>query len=129
MVQRSLVTILAAIGGVLVILGGIVGFLLSLGPQGLGLRFYGTFGALVMGTIAVVLGLVILVFSGYTHYRGVQRSVTGGIILFVLGVVTWVVVGDWVLVALGSFLTVLAGAVLVAQVMLASPGTRATLNS
>jgi len=129
MVQRSLVTFLAAFGGILVILGGIVGFLLSLGPEGFGPRFYGTFGALVMGTIAVVLGLVILAFSGYTHYRGVDRNVTGGLILLVLGIVTWVLVGDWVLVAVGSFLTVLAGLVLIAQVILASPNARATLNS
>jgi len=129
MAQRSLVTILAAVGGVLVILGGLIGFLLSLNPEGFGPRLEGAFGALLMGAVAVILGLIILAFSGYTHYRGVDRNVTGGLVLFVLGVVTWVVVGDWALVALGSFLTVLAGIVLVAQVMLASPGARTTLNS
>jgi hypothetical protein len=129
MVQRSLVTVLAAFGGILVILGGLVGFLLSLGPEGFGPRFEGAFGALVMGAVAVVFGLVILVFSGYTHFRGVDRNLTGGLILFVLGVVTWVAVGDWALVALGSFLTVLAGLVLVAQVMLADPLARANRAS
>ena len=129
MVRRSLVTLLAALGGILVILGGLVGFLLSLGPEGSGPGFEGAFGALVMGVVAVALGLVILVFSGYTHFRGVDRNLTGGLILFVLGVVTWVAVGDWALVALGSFLTVLAGLALVAQVMLADPLARANQAS
>lgn len=126
MVQRNLVTFLAAFGGILVILGGVLGFLLSLGPRGFGPRFEGAFGALVMGTVAVLFGLVILVFSGYTQYRGVDRSVTGGLVLFVLGAVTWVVVGEWVLVALGSFLTVLAGIVLMAQRMMTDPHVRPT---
>ncbi len=115
MAHRNVVTILAALGGILVVLGGILGFLLSLGAQGFGPRFEGGFGALLMGAIAVVLGLIILVFSGYTHYRGVERSLVGGLILIVLGVVTWVVVGDWILVALGAVRPVRAGLVLLAQ--------------
>jgi len=117
MVQRSLVTVLAALGGILVVLGGILGFLLSFGPGGYGPRFYGTIDALVLGTLAVIFGLVILVFSGYTHLRSVERSGTGSIVLIVLGILTWAIVGQWFLVAAGAFLTVVAGLVLLVQVV------------
>jgi len=124
MVQRSLVTVLAALGGILVILGGILGFLLSLGPDGFGVRSDdGALGALVWGVLAVILGAIILVFSGYTHYRGVERSLTGGVVLIVLGAVTWIIVGEWALIAAGAFLTVVAGLVLVAQMVMV-PGLR-----
>jgi hypothetical protein len=119
MFQRSLVTVLAAIGAVLVILGGVVGFLLSLAPgSDFGARGNGAFGALVYGVLAVIFGLIILAFSGYTHYRGVESNLTGGLLLVVLGVVTWIVVGGWVLVAAGSFLAVLAGLLLMLEVFL-----------
>jgi hypothetical protein len=125
MVQRSLVTFLAAFGGILVILGGILGFLLSLGPHGFGGRFDDGAGALLLGIAAVILGLVILVFSGYTHFSGVERSLTGGLILLVLGIVTWAIVGDWILVAVGSFLTVMAGLLLAAESLWSDSRVRA----
>jgi hypothetical protein len=115
---------LAALGGILVILGGILGFLLSFAPGGLGMRNQFEAGALVYGVLAVIFGLVIVVFSGYTHYRGVQRNLTGGVILIVLGAVTWIVVGGWVLVAVGSFLAVLSGFLLMAEVFSSSPNVR-----
>jgi hypothetical protein len=126
MVQRSLVTFLAALGGLLVILGGILGFLLSLGPHGFGDRFGDSGGALLFGILAVIFGLVILVFSGFTHFSGVERNMTGGLILAILGIVTWVVVGDWLLVAVGSFLAVLAGLVLIAEVLMSDSRIRVT---
>jgi hypothetical protein len=121
MVQRSLVTFLAAFGGILIILGGILGFLLSFGPERFGGVYNGVAGALLLGLIAVVFGLVILAYSGYTHIRGANHSLSGGIILVVLGAVTWIVVGGWLLVAVGSFLAVLAGLVLIAQIILSDP--------
>jgi len=126
MVQRSLVTVLAALGGILVILGGILGFLLSLGPRGFGPAYYGPVYAGVFGALAVILGAVILVYSGFTHIRGAERNLTGGVVLVVLGVVTWIVVGYWVLVAVGSFLAVVAGLVLLAEVLIADPQIRGT---
>ena len=126
MVQRSLVTVLAALGGILVILGGILGFLLSLGPRGFGPMYYGAVSAAVFGALAVVLGVIILVYSGFTHLRGAERNLTGGVVLLVLGVVTWMIVGDWILVAVGAFLTVVAGLVLLAQVLIDSPRVRGT---
>ncbi len=129
MFPRSLVAVLAALGGILVILGGILGFFLSFAPGGFGMssRFVGT--ALVYGILAVVFGLIILVFSGYTHYRALDANATGGIILVVLGVVTWIVVGGWVLVAAGSFLAVLAGLLLLAKVAFAEIRTRPSSGS
>ena len=125
MAQRSLVTFLAAFGGILVILGGILGFLLSYGPHGYGPYGYGfRYGMAdiaVLAALAIIFGLVILVYSGVTHFRGADRSLTGGLILMVLGIVTWVIAGAWLLVAVGSFLTIVAGLVLVALVILHEP--------
>ena len=121
MVQRNVVTILGALGAILVSLGGIVGFLLSLGASGYGGRIGGTLSALLYGVVAVVLGSIILVFSGYTHYRGVERSVTGGIVLMVVAIVTWVVVGGGVLIVLGSVLALLAGFLLVFESVVERP--------
>ncbi|MFY9717980.1 MAG: hypothetical protein WAK40_08660 [Thermoplasmata archaeon] len=111
---------MAALGGILVILGGILGFLLSFGPR-YGPRLYGSVDAAVFGVLAIIFGVIILVYSGITHYQGADRSLTGGIVLVVLGVITWVVVGNWVLVAAGSFLTIVAGIVLLAQVLIGTP--------
>ncbi len=124
MVQRSVVSVLATLGGILVVLGGILGFLLSLGPGGFGPRLDGAASSLVLGTVAVVLGLIILFYSGFTHIQGIARGATGGILLIVLGVVAWVTVGGWILVALGSFLTVLAGLVLLLEVVISDPRVR-----
>ncbi|MCI4331078.1 MAG: hypothetical protein L3K19_04445 [Thermoplasmata archaeon] len=126
MVQRSLVAVLAALGAILIILGGILGFLLSFGPGRFGGRFGSDGGAFVYGIVAVVLGLIILLCSGYTHYRGVNSSLVGGIVLIVLGAVTWAVVGDWVLVAIGAVLVVLAGLVLAAEVLLGQGRSQGT---
>jgi hypothetical protein len=115
MVQRSLVTVLAALGALLIVLGGIFGFLLSLGRGMYGGPFMGSSGAFAYGFIAVVLGLVILVFSGYTHFQGATSPLTGGLILIVLGAITWAVVGGWLLVAVGSLLAILAGIILTAN--------------
>ncbi|HXQ48900.1 MAG TPA: hypothetical protein VN842_03885 [Thermoplasmata archaeon] len=118
MVQRSLVTLFAALGGILVILGGLLAALLSFAPGGDGMRYDGMWSAVILGTLAVIFGLVILVYSGVTHFTGIRRNLTGGIVLIVLGIVTWIVVGAWLLVAVGSFLTVVAGVLVVGELLL-----------
>ncbi|HKN07860.1 MAG TPA: hypothetical protein VJ021_09770 [Thermoplasmata archaeon] len=111
MAQRSLVTFLAAFGGILVMIGGILGFLLIFDPYGYGPRF-GMANIVVLAALAVIAGLVILVYSGVTHLQGAERNLTGGVILMVLGIVTWAIAGAWLLVAIGSFLTVMAGLII-----------------
>ena len=107
----------------MVILGGFLGFLLSFAPYGVGYgpHSYGTLNALVFGVLAVIFGLIILVYSGFTHLRGAERNLTGGLVLVILGAVTWIIAGGWILVAVGSFLTVVAGLVLLAQILLGDP--------
>jgi hypothetical protein len=126
MVQRSLVTVLAALGGILIVLGGLFGALLSLAPGRYGMPFGGMWSAFVLGILAVIFGLVILAYSGATHFAGVQHNLAGGIVLVVLGLVTWVVVGGWILVAVGSFLTVVAGIVVLGELFLS--GARVTVD-
>ena len=128
MVQRSLVTILAALGGILVIIGGLLGFLLSIGPYGYGPRFEMA-NIAVLAALAVIFGVVILVYSGFTHYRGAEHSLAGGLVLMILGIVTWVIAGAWLLVALGSFLTVVAGLVLVVWLLMGQPTVRVTQST
>jgi|SRR5208282_985538 len=118
MFQRSLVAVLAAIGGALVILGGLIGILLSLAPGDFGMRYPFGAGALLYGLVAIIFGVLIIVFSGYTHFRGVESNVTGGVILLVFGIVTWIVVGGWVLVAVGAFLAALAGFLLLLELFI-----------
>jgi hypothetical protein len=126
MAQRSLVTLLAALGGILIVLGGLLGALLSFAPARYGMPFPGVWNAVVLGILAVVFGLVILAYSGATHWAGVQRNLVGGVVLIVLGLVTWVVVGGWLLVAVGSFLTVVAGIIVLAEQVLS--GARLTID-
>jgi hypothetical protein len=123
-VQRSIVSILATLGGVLVVLGGILGFLLSLGPDMYGPRLGGPASGLILGALAVILGLVILVYSGFSHVRGSARGMTGGLVLVILGIVAWVVVGEWIVVAVGAFLTVAAGILLLFEVLVADSHRR-----
>ncbi len=130
MFERRLVSLLAAIGGILVILGGIVGFFLRLSLGNYGYMYGGGYDAalLIYGMLAVIMGAIILVCSGYTHYRGVQANMGGGLALLVLGVVTWILVGGWTLISAGAFLTVVAGLVLMVEVLLSHP-SNLTLNS
>jgi hypothetical protein len=123
MAQRSLVTLLAAVGGVLVILGGFVGFLLRYGAYSYGPR-YGMVDIAVVAALAIIFGLVILFFSGYTQLHSVEQNLTGGVVLIILGLVTWVVAGAWILVAVGAFLTIVAGLVLVVLVIVHEPQIR-----
>jgi hypothetical protein len=124
MAQRSLVTLLAALGGILVILGGILGALLSGAPYRYQMPFYGMWSAVVLGILAIIFGLIILAYSGATHFSGVGRNLSGAVILIVLGVVTWVVVGAWLLVSIGAFLTIVAGILILGELLLSESGVK-----
>jgi hypothetical protein len=126
MAQRSLVTLLAALGGILVVLGGLLGALLSFAPGRYGMPFGGMWSALVLGVLAIVLGLFILAYSGAAHVWSLHQNLGGGIVLIVLGAVTWIVVGGWLLVAVGSFLTIVAGLLVLGELLLS--GTRVTVE-
>jgi len=128
MVQRSLVTFLAALGGILVILGGLLGLLLSFGPYGYGPRF-GVASIVVLSVLAIIFGLAILIFSGVTHFRATEQNLAGGVVLIVLGLVTWIISGGLLLVAVGSFLTIVAGLVLVVWLLMDQPRLQVTQSS
>lgn len=130
MAQRSLVTLLAALGGILIIIGGILGFILGFGPYGYGPRIgdNGSYFA-VLALLAIIFGIIILVFSGYTHLRSADQSVVGGLVMMILGLITWVVAGAWLLVAIGSFLAILAGLILLILIVLGEPSGRARWSS
>jgi hypothetical protein len=129
MVQRSLVTVLPALGGILIIVGGLLGALLSAAPLHGQMPFYGSWNAVILGVLAVIFGLVILAYSGATHFGSLPGGLAGGVVLLVLGVITWVVVGAWLLVAIGSFLTIVAGLLLLAEVLFAGSGSRSNRST
>jgi hypothetical protein len=120
MADRSLVTIIAALGGILVIIGGILGLLLGFGPYGYGPRFV-TADIIVLAVLSIIFGVVIIVYSGFTHVRGANQTLTGGLVLIILGIVTWVIGGAWILVSVGAALTIIAGIVLILWIALGEP--------
>lgn len=109
--NRGLVTLLAALGGILIIIGAFLGFFLSFLPNGYG-PDYSTVGLFVVAVLAFIFGVVILIFSGYTHFQGVGRGLGGALAFLVLGILTWAIAGRLLLVAVGAFFTVVAGLVL-----------------
>jgi hypothetical protein len=115
---------LAALGGFLIILGGIVGLLFRWGAYAGDAPAYVTTYIVVVAELAVLFGVIILVFSGFTASRGLEQNPTGGIVLLVLGIVTWAIVGGWFLVVIGSLLTVMSGLVLILLVVLHEPHIR-----
>jgi len=121
--NRSTIALLAAIGGILIIVGGILGFFLSFGPYGYRPNL-GTIDLIVLAILAVIFGILILMFSGYTHYQGLGQGLSGGIAFIVLGIITWAIAGAWLLVVLGSALTLIAGLVLVIMVLMRGPNHR-----
>ena len=110
------------------ILGGLLGFLFSFGPTAYGLRLDGTIVRLILAVLAMFLGFLILVYSGFTHYRAADRSLGGGLVLVILGIVTGVVWGGWILVAAGSLLTILAGLALMFLVLFPESMRRVSIS-
>ncbi len=119
--KRGWAALLAAIGGILIIIGGILGFFLSFAPNGYGPNV-SLLGSLGLAIAAIILGIIIMIFSGYTHYQGHGRGWVGGIGFIVLGILAWVVGGAWTVILIGSILTILAGLIVV--IMLLVHGTK-----
>lgn len=103
---------LAALGGILIVIGGFLGFFLSVLSNGYA-PHYNLGTSFVVATAAVLLGIVILIFSGFTRYRGAGQGMVAALAFLILGAITWFVAGGWLLVVLGAFLTILAGLILV----------------
>ncbi len=125
MAQRSWVGVLAALGGILIVVGGFLGFFLSILPSGYD-SHYSLGTSLAVAIVAVLLGIAILIFSGYTRYRGMGQGMAGAIAFLVLGAITWVIAGGWLLVVIGSFLTVLAGLILLVVILRRGPNERSS---
>lgn len=123
MASRSLVTFLAALGGVLIILGAFLGFFLTFLPNGYGPEYAGI-GLFVMAALAIIFGLTILVFSGYTHFQGVGEGWAGALAFIILGILSWAIAGAWLIVAIGALLTAAAGLLLMITILARGPNSR-----
>ena len=118
--KRGWAALLAAIGGILIIIGGILGFFLSFAPNGYGPNV-ALLNSLGLAVLAIIFGIIILIFSGYTHFAGHSRGWVGGLSFIILGILTWVVAGAWTLVLIGSILTIIAGLVVVIMLLVRGP--------
>ncbi len=123
MARSSWIGVLAALGGILIVVGGFLGFFLSLLPSGYAAQYsLGT--SVAVAIVAVLLGVATLIFSGYTRYQRVGEGMAGALAFLILGAITWVIAGGWLLVVIGSFLTILAGLILLVVILRRGPNGR-----
>jgi|GEM_PF-5719571 len=115
MLGRALATFLGFVGGALVALAGFVTFLGGLLRTGVGTGSAELASSLVLGFVAIVLGVVMVIVSRprLLWWRG--RSLTTGVLLIVLAVATWVIIGGGLLMVLGVLLAVIAGLIFVVE--------------
>lgn len=113
MESRRLGRILAALGGLFLLLAAVLDFLVFLAN---GILDRGNFGVSVRGATGVVLELVfailILFFAAVSGRRTGEMRVTGPVVLIVLAVVVWVVIGTGLLPLLAGLFALLGGIVL-----------------
>jgi hypothetical protein len=113
MFGRSVSSLIAFVGGALVLLGAMVAFLLSL------VNSPTSGAALVESTLALLIALVlgVLVFvvaRPRLFWWGTGRMVSG-FLLLILGALVWFLYGSQILVVVGAVLVLIAGALLLIQ--------------
>lgn len=112
MLGRSVALILGALGGVLILIGGFVAFLLSLGASGLTGGSAAGHGSWLLLAGTLILGFLVLLTCRPRLFWWPGRRLFNAVILVVLGLVTWVAFGGFAVTAIGALLTVAAGVVL-----------------
>jgi hypothetical protein len=111
--MRGISGALGFIGGLLMIFGGIVAFVYGVGYLATAQPAHVITTTFLVALGAVIFGIIVVVVTGTTHMRWMFASagIPGGIILVILGILTWVLVGkNWIIVT-GSILTVVGGLV------------------
>lgn len=108
MTGRGVVAVLAGLGGLLIILGGLFQFIAGVASGVLSRSLFPGLTGLEYGIAAIVLAILIWMVAGYTHYARPQNRLVEGLALLVLGVVVWVLL-EGILYELGAILTGLAG--------------------
>lgn len=111
--MRGISGALGFIGGLLIIFGGIVAFVYGVGYLATLQSAYTITSTFLVSLGAVILGIIIVIVTGTTHLRVTWASagIPGGIVLIILGALTWILVGhNWIIVA-GSAITIVGGLV------------------
>lgn len=112
MTNRSVALVLGFMGGLLILLGGLLRLLGEL-PQAvsapMAMRLLSTL-SFVLAT--VVLGVIVLWVCRPRVWWWPGRRLLNGILLVVMGAVTWLLLGGELLTVLGAVLAVLAGLLL-----------------
>lgn len=109
--RGGIATMLGILGGVLILLGVFIGVLFA------GLFSLFTFhagsllGAAYQGAIDVVLGFLILIFTGYARSHPPPDKAIGGVVVLILAVIAWYVSSSafLVFVTIGSILAGIGG--------------------
>ncbi|HEV2450159.1 MAG TPA: hypothetical protein VGU43_07125 [Thermoplasmata archaeon] len=105
---RGAAAVLAGLGGLLVILGGLIGFIAGI-ANGIGSHsVLPGLGGLEYGIAAIVIAVLIWMVAGFTHYARPQNRFVAGIGLLVLGLIVWFFFSG-ILYDIGGVLTALAG--------------------
>jgi len=120
---RAWPALLAAIGGAVILAGGILGSFLIFSQN----TYYGSnltpLSLLALAILAIIFGVVILILSGYTTYQGHSQDWIGAVSFLILGTLALVFAGGGLLVAVGAILTIIAGLVLLIMLLLHVPDT------
>lgn len=121
MLGRSVATTIGFIGGILVLLGGLLAFLMGV-IRGAAVSGFGPIaGALGALLVAAIFGFLIVFTSRPRFLWWPGRRLFNGVLLVVLGVLTWFLVGGSVLVEVGAILAILAGILLPFEGLIGRP--------
>lgn len=112
MTGRSVAVVIGFLGGLLVLLGGLVRFVLAL-AGGVGSSSAATLGGPLLGACGILLlGLLILFTARPRFWWWPGRRLFNGILLIAFGALAWIFAGGSLLVLFGSVLTLVAGVIL-----------------
>jgi hypothetical protein len=112
---RSIGSTLGFFGGLLVVLGGIVTFLLHLAGGNATPSWGGLLPSIAELAIALIFGALIVFTCGPRMFWSGGSRLFTGILLILFGVLTWILLSGSILIELGALLTIVGGIILPLQ--------------
>jgi hypothetical protein len=108
--ERAVGHLLGTVGGLLIAVGGLLAASFGIADLVLG-RMFGAAAGLGAAVVLFVLGGLVLLFAHMGSHEWKDRPLTSGVLLVVLGVVSWAVMGlgTNVLALVGGLLALVAG--------------------
>ncbi|MDE1820374.1 MAG: hypothetical protein KGJ23_06825 [Euryarchaeota archaeon] len=122
--RGNLATLLGVLAGALVIIGVLLGALIGTILDVATWNGYDLVGLLYSGIIDFVLGILILIFTGYARSHPPPDKAVGGVVVLVLSGITWFFAGGhgaYVIVVIGAILGVIAGILFILESAFRTP--------